>query len=516
MAQSGYTPIILLNSTTASNVPTTSNLAVGELAINIPDGKLYYNKSGTITVIATSATAALTVPITPANGGTGQTTYTNGQLLIGNTTGNTLTKATLTAGSGITITNGSGAITIASSGGSQATPTVLGTVYASTLDLSGNATTAVGYGALNANTGSSNTAFGASALYTNTTGVRNVAVGYATLYTNNGIENVAMGVQALQLNTSGAGNTAIGTYASASNTTATYNTSVGYSALQLTTTGTSIVALGTSALYSNTSGAYNVAVGRDALTYNTTASYNTAVGYQAGYSHTTGGRLVAIGSGALGSTTTGDSNVGVGYYVGYNNTTGTQNTYIGDYAAFGATGSYNTVVGGRTGYLSLTTGNNNTLIGNSSGVAAGSDSYEVVLGSGGTGKGSNTGFIAPNSGVYQGNNSAAWSVSSDQRLKKNIVDNNVGLDKVIQIQVRNFEYRTEDEITDLPKNQAIAKQGVQLGVIAQELQQILPDCVKTESTGVMSVDSTDIMYHMINAIKELNAKVIALETKLGV
>ena len=37
-----------------------------------------------------------------ANGGTGQTTYTNGQLLIGNTTGNTLAKATLTAGTGIT------------------------------------------------------------------------------------------------------------------------------------------------------------------------------------------------------------------------------------------------------------------------------------------------------------------------------------------------------------------------------------------------------------------------------
>lgn len=47
------------------------------------------------------------------NGGTGQTTYTDGQLLIGNSTGNTLTKATLTAGTGVTITNGSGSITIA-------------------------------------------------------------------------------------------------------------------------------------------------------------------------------------------------------------------------------------------------------------------------------------------------------------------------------------------------------------------------------------------------------------------
>lgn len=47
-----------------------------------------------------------------AYGGTGQTSYTDGQLLIGNTTGNTLTKATLTQGTGITITNGSGSITI--------------------------------------------------------------------------------------------------------------------------------------------------------------------------------------------------------------------------------------------------------------------------------------------------------------------------------------------------------------------------------------------------------------------
>ena len=53
-----------------------------------------------------------TLPV--ANGGTGQTTYTNGQLLIGNTTGNTLTKSTLTAGTGITITNSTGSITIAS------------------------------------------------------------------------------------------------------------------------------------------------------------------------------------------------------------------------------------------------------------------------------------------------------------------------------------------------------------------------------------------------------------------
>jgi hypothetical protein len=51
-----------------------------------------------------------------AAGGTGQTSYTDGQLLIGNTTGNTLAKATLTAGTGIGVSNGSGAITLTNSG----------------------------------------------------------------------------------------------------------------------------------------------------------------------------------------------------------------------------------------------------------------------------------------------------------------------------------------------------------------------------------------------------------------
>lgn len=59
---------------------------------------------------------SLTTPVTAANGGTGLNTSTaaNGQLLIGNGTG--LSLATLTQGTGITITNGSGTITIANSG----------------------------------------------------------------------------------------------------------------------------------------------------------------------------------------------------------------------------------------------------------------------------------------------------------------------------------------------------------------------------------------------------------------
>jgi hypothetical protein len=58
----------------------------------------------------------LTTALSVAQGGTGQTTYTNGQLLIGNTTGNTLVKSTLTAGTGISIANGTGSITISGTG----------------------------------------------------------------------------------------------------------------------------------------------------------------------------------------------------------------------------------------------------------------------------------------------------------------------------------------------------------------------------------------------------------------
>ena len=66
----------------------------------------------------TSAFSAVaTIPV--ADGGTGQTSYTNGELLIGNTTGNTLTKTTLTAGANILITNGAGSITIAATSGAQ-------------------------------------------------------------------------------------------------------------------------------------------------------------------------------------------------------------------------------------------------------------------------------------------------------------------------------------------------------------------------------------------------------------
>ena len=79
-------------------------------------GVLSWSGGATGLTPATPTTGNVTLSglLNVASGGTGQSTYTNGQLLIGNTTGNTLGKSTLTAGSGIAITNGAASITIAS------------------------------------------------------------------------------------------------------------------------------------------------------------------------------------------------------------------------------------------------------------------------------------------------------------------------------------------------------------------------------------------------------------------
>jgi hypothetical protein len=96
--------------------------------INLANGKSYYIDGTSVLTSTTLGSGVTTSSLTSVGtltsgtwsastiavdkGGTGQTSYTDGQLLIGNTSGNTLTKATLTAGTNVSITNGNGSITI--------------------------------------------------------------------------------------------------------------------------------------------------------------------------------------------------------------------------------------------------------------------------------------------------------------------------------------------------------------------------------------------------------------------
>jgi hypothetical protein len=102
MAATGYTPISLYYSSTASNQPAAGDLVYGELAINITDGKLYYkNNSNVVTLLASAAAAALTLPVTVPNGGTGLTTIPINRLLIGNGSSSVTTSSSLQFLSGV-------------------------------------------------------------------------------------------------------------------------------------------------------------------------------------------------------------------------------------------------------------------------------------------------------------------------------------------------------------------------------------------------------------------------------
>ena len=67
---------------------------------------------------------------------------------------------------------------------------------------------------------------------------------------------------------------------------------------------------------------------------------------------------------------------------------------------------------------------------------------------------------------------SAENVRSELKWIIDVATNATNLDKVNAIRVRNFEYRLPDEITELDKGNAINISGVQLGPIAQELQQV--------------------------------------------
>ena len=101
---------------------TDSNFIVGNGSAWVAESGATVRTSLGLGSIATQASNSVSISggaitgitdLAVADGGTGQGSYTNGQLLVGNTTGNTLAKATITAGTGISVTNGASAITIA-------------------------------------------------------------------------------------------------------------------------------------------------------------------------------------------------------------------------------------------------------------------------------------------------------------------------------------------------------------------------------------------------------------------
>jgi hypothetical protein len=348
--------------------------------------------------------------------------------------------------------------------------------------LTGTGNVAIGLrAAKEVTTGAINNAFGANALRETTTGGNNVGIGTNALRYFNTSNNVGVGIDAARGSTTVANNTgdaltAVGHQALFANTSASNNTAVGFQALGSATTGGLNTAVGHSSMLSTTTGAYNCGFGQDALRTNTTASSNAAFGALA-LTTSTGGNNSALGAFALRYQTTGASNVGIG-------------TETGDV---------------------ITTGSRNTIIGTASDPSALDGNDQTVIGEGLTGKGNDTAFIGGTNGAYNEKNVTTWETTSDARIKKNIADYNDGLAVIEALRVRTFEYRTPEEITELPQSAAIDRPGVQLGVIAQEIQEVLPACVTENSTGVLSVSTDPLVWHLVNAVKQLSAEIKAIK-----
>ena len=102
---------------------------------------------------------------------------------------------------------------------------------------------------------------------------------------------------------------------------------------------------------------------------------------------------------------------------------------------------------------------------------------------------------------------SSWTYKTDEGL--------YDVEKLSDEAKISFQYLAEVEADGLCENDLIAKEGVQVGSIAQEIQAILPDCVSEETTGVLSVNPDNLTWHLIKAVQELSAKNDELETRLA-
>ena len=87
---------------------------------------------------------------------------------------------------------------------------------------------------------------------------------------------------------------------------------------------------------------------------------------------------------------------------------------------------------------------------------------------------------------------------SDERLKHNINRIENALDKTLQLNGVTFETKENKK---------------SLGVIAQNVLNVLPEVVQENDNGYLSVAYGNIVGVLIEAIKELNAKIEKLEAK---
>lgn len=98
--------------------------------------------------------------------------------------------------------------------------------------------------------------------------------------------------------------------------------------------------------------------------------------------------------------------------------------------------------------------------------------------------------------------STTFTSFSDKRLKENIKPAKYGLNDIKKINI--YEYNLKDE--------SIKKR--QIGVIAQEMKEVIPEGVKQLPSGYYTVSADWLIFPMVNAIKELDKTFVSLKSDL--
>lgn len=256
----------------------------------------------------------------------------------------------------------------------------------------------------------------------------------------NGSMNTGLGANTLTSLTTGSWNTALGYYCLNANTSGNYNTAIGHFAMSLNTTGSFNIGIGGQNLYNNISGIGNV-----------------SVGYYALINNITGGGNVAIGNNVLEQNTSGSDNVAVGKNSLLVNETGFRNTAVGTLSLSQSLGAYNTAVGYDAGSI-ITTGTNLTLIGNNSEPSSGTTQNQVTLGN--------------NSVTSLRCNVQTITSLSDARDKKNINVLSLGLDFIMSLKPRQFNWDRREWYDNSASDGSMMENSPTAGFIAQELDEV--------------------------------------------
>jgi hypothetical protein len=93
---------------------------------------------------------------------------------------------------------------------------------------------------------------------------------------------------------------------------------------------------------------------------------------------------------------------------------------------------------------------------------------------------------------------SSWAYGSDRRMKENISDVDSGLNMVMKMKPKHFDY--------------INGQKNNLGFIAQDVQEIIPQAVSIsdEKTGMLALKTDFLVPYLVKAVQELSAKNEAL------